>query len=219
MGTREWDTSAYGAGRVEGLPARMPGCWTGWVSKYPSRFSTTASTGTPGARLPGLASSTGRSRPLHRAGTRGRWRGWRTATPAGGPVRRRVDWDGCRDLDQQGPDPLGKELLIDAAHALRSPLSSIKGYSNTLLQVDVTWTPAEYREFLKTTDREADELNRAIDDLVHATGEELGTVNLNLEQATVESLFQIVEADLADESGQCQARFKCEQGLPPVLVD
>jgi K+-sensing histidine kinase KdpD len=114
---------------------------------------------------------------------------------------------------------LGKELLIDAAHALRSPLSSIKGYSNTLLQVDVTWTPAEYREFLKTTDREADELNRAIDDLVHATGEELGTVNLNLEQATVESLFQIVEADLADESGQCQARFKCEQGLPPVLVD
>jgi GAF domain-containing protein len=129
------------------------------------------------------------------------------------------DWNGRRETDQQEPDLMVRNLLVDAAHALRSPLSSIKGYSSTMLQRDVTWSPEEYQEFLKTIDHEADELNRAIDDLLDATEEEAGTVHLNLVQATVESLFQVVEADLADESGQSQARFECEPRLPMVLVD
>jgi K+-sensing histidine kinase KdpD len=88
-----------------------------------------------------------------------------------------------------------------------------------LLQLDIAWSPEEYQEFLKTIDHEADELNRAIDDLLDATEEEARTVHLNLVQATVESLFQAAEADLTGEGGQFQTRFECEPGLPPVLVD
>ena len=129
------------------------------------------------------------------------------------------DWHGPLDPDQRGPDVFGKELLVDAAHALRSPLSSIKGYSSTLLQPDVTWSPEEYQEFLKTIDHEADELNRAIDNLLEATHEEAGAFQLNLVRATAESLLQAAETALAGESWLGPVRFECEQNLPPVQVD
>ena len=137
----------------------------------------------------------------------------------GGQHRPGGDRDERLDVDQGGPDVLGQELLVDAAHALRSPLSSIKGYSSTLLQPDVTWSPEEYQEFLKAIDQEADELNRAIDSLFEATPEEAGVVHLNLVQGTVESLFQAAETDLAGKSGPGPVRFECEKNLPPVLVD
>jgi GAF domain-containing protein len=139
---------------------------------------------------------------------------------AGEPaLRPGEDQDGQSDIGRQGPDRSGRSLLADAAHALRSPLSSIKGYSSTLLQLDVAWSPEEYQEFLKTIDHEADELNRAIDSLLDATEEEPGTDHLNLVRVTVESLFQVVDADLTDERWQGAVWFECEPDLPPVLVD
>ncbi len=129
------------------------------------------------------------------------------------------DWGGRLDLDQPEPVVLVKNVLFDAAHALRSPLSSTKGYSSTLLQLDVTWSLEEYQEFLQTIDHEADELNRAIDYLLDATQEEAATVPLNLAPATVESLFQAAETDLVGKCGLDPVRFECERNLPPVLVD
>ena len=64
------------------------------------------------------------------------------------------------------PNPLPRESWIKVAHSLRTPLSSIKGYSSTLLQPDVVWPPEMYQEFIETIDREADELNRVINDLL-----------------------------------------------------
>ena len=63
-------------------------------------------------------------------------------------------------------NPLQRESWINVAHSLRTPLSSIKGYSSTLLQPDVAWPPEMYQEFIETIDREADELNRVINDLL-----------------------------------------------------
>ena len=54
----------------------------------------------------------------------------------------------------------------DLAHALRSPLTSIKGYASTLLGTDVDWSDDLEREFLETIDREADRLNQAVSDLL-----------------------------------------------------
>jgi len=54
----------------------------------------------------------------------------------------------------------------DLAHTLRSPLTSIKGYTSTLLRTDVSWSEELEREFLETIDREADRLNQAVSDLL-----------------------------------------------------
>ncbi len=54
----------------------------------------------------------------------------------------------------------------DLAHTLRSPLTSIKGYTSSLLRTDVSWSEELEREFLETIDREADRLNQAVSDLL-----------------------------------------------------
>jgi len=54
----------------------------------------------------------------------------------------------------------------DLAHTLRSPLTSIKGYTTSLLRTDIAWSEELEREFLETIDREADRLNQAFSDLL-----------------------------------------------------
>ena len=81
--------------------------------------------------------------------------------------------------NSQQLDTLSQELLVDAAHALRLPLSSIKGYSSTLLQPDVSWPPEVRQEFLETIDREVDRLTGAINDLLGSIESELGSVHLD----------------------------------------
>ncbi len=61
------------------------------------------------------------------------------------------------------PDPA---LLADAAHALRNPLTAIKGCSSSLLQSDLSWSPEVQQEFLKTIDRETDRLEQVVRDLL-----------------------------------------------------
>ena len=87
--------------------------------------------------------------------------------------------------NSQQLDSLGKGLLADAAHALRSPLSSIKGYSSTLLQTDVSWSPEVRQEFLETIDREADQLTNVINDLFGSMEAELAKVHLDHRPATL----------------------------------
>ena len=60
----------------------------------------------------------------------------------------------------------------DLAHTLRSPLTSIKGYTSSLLRTDVSWSEELEREFLETIDREADRLNQAVNDLLDTSPDE-----------------------------------------------
>lgn len=124
------------------------------------------------------------------------------------------------EADQALPrlDSLSQELLVDAAHALRSPLSSIKGYSSTLLQPDVSWPPEVRQEFLETIDREADQLAGAINDLLGSMESELGTVHLDRWLVPVQSLLHMAEAQLLGDDGGA-TRFQCEPDLSPVMVD
>ena len=57
----------------------------------------------------------------------------------------------------------------DLAHTLRSPFTSIKGYTSSLLRTDVSWSEELEREFLETIDREADRLNQAVTDLLDSS--------------------------------------------------
>jgi len=120
---------------------------------------------------------------------------------------------------QRWQDSLGRELLVDAAHTLRTHLSSIKGYSSTLLQPDIAWPPELHQEFLETIDRETDQMNRAIAELLDSTGSGPDSVRLHPSVNAVQSLLQLAEAELIVQGWQRAVRFQCAPGLPTVIVD
>ncbi|MCH7606197.1 MAG: GAF domain-containing protein [Chloroflexi bacterium] len=67
-----------------------------------------------------------------------------------------------------------KDFPADLAHALRTPLAAIKGYSSALLQTDVIWPEELVKEFLETIDRETDRLSQVVGELVASADEAAG---------------------------------------------
>ena len=116
-------------------------------------------------------------------------------------------------------ESLSRELLADVAHSLRTPLSAIKGYSSTLLQSDVTWPVELHREFLETIDRETDRLSRVVTELLTPVTDDAGFPRLNLVTATIQSLFDKAESELAAEDWQRPVEFLRQAEIPLASVD
>ncbi|MBM3943495.1 MAG: GAF domain-containing protein [SAR202 cluster bacterium] len=68
--------------------------------------------------------------------------------------------------DGAEPGQLERELLAELTHSFRNPLTSIKGYSTSLLQPDMVWPPEVQRQFLQTIDQESDKLSQVVEDLL-----------------------------------------------------
>ena len=110
-------------------------------------------------------------------------------------------------------------LTADTVQALRTPLTAIKGYSSTLLQPDISLPPEIYREFLETIDRETDRLNRVIGELSPTLQDKPEFAGLNVQNFSIEILFDQVQADLGLAGWSKTVTFRCAPGLPVVMVD
>ena len=112
------------------------------------------------------------------------------------------------------------EAIADLAHSLRTPLSSIKGYSSSLLQTDISWPPEVRKEFLETIDREADRLNRVIDDLMTAVDGVRSEPPAERTVTTMATLWRLAEAELLTSAGWHRVvRFQPLPSQTLVLVD
>jgi PAS domain S-box-containing protein len=76
-------------------------------------------------------------------------------------------------------DEFKTALLAAVGHELRTPLAAIKGHASTLLQEDVTWSPADQRHFLQTISGEADRLAQLVSNLLDLSRQEAGLLLLN----------------------------------------
>ena len=115
---------------------------------------------------------------------------------------------------------LRPEAMADLAHALRTPLSSIKGYSSSLLQTDISWAPEGHKEFLETIDREADQLNRVIDDFMTTVAGVRSEPQAERSVTTLDTLLRLAEAELLTSAGWHRVvRFQRLPNQSPVLVD
>ncbi|HUG41294.1 MAG TPA: ATP-binding protein [Longimicrobiales bacterium] len=90
-----------------------------------------------------------------------------TPLPAGGAVATFVDLTDLRRLEE-----IRRDFVANASHELKTPLTSIRGYTETLLAGGL---PAgEQREFLDTIARNAERLQRIVDDLLDLSRLESG---------------------------------------------
>jgi hypothetical protein len=108
------------------------------------------------------------------------------------------------------------DLVSTVAHELRSPLTSVKGFTATLLAKWPRFTDDQKRVMLETVNADADRVTRLITDLLDVSRIEAGRIEVRRELVDVAArAAKIVAGRVA--AGDPPGRFKIESlGQPPL---
>ncbi len=120
-------------------------------------------------------------------------------------------------------DQSRRQLVVSASHELRTPVASIRGHLESLLndQSDVELDP-KTRRYLEIMDDETRRLSALVDDVLALARAESGELRLDLRPVDVsEVVTQVSEtlAPLARRERKLSLAHTSEPGLPPVLAD
>jgi len=110
-------------------------------------------------------------------------------------VRLHQELDTVRSLDEA--NRLKAEVISTLAHEMRTPLTSIKGYSTALLMEGANFSPDTQREFLRIIDEECDVLQDLIHDLLESSMIDAGFLRLEVQPVRLPRLARSVADDFA----------------------
>jgi signal transduction histidine kinase len=114
-----------------------------------------------------------------------------------------------------------RELVANVSHELRTPLASMRGHVESLAMAEGA-DPEQRRAYLQVIEREADHLNRLIDDLFALSTTEAGALPLKLEPLPLNEVVAEVAdsvAPLARQERQVTLVNGVAADVPPVLAD
>lgn len=131
--------------------------------------------------------------------------------------RLREELEQARALNEA--NRLKAELLSTLAHEMRTPLTSIKGYSTALLMEDATFSPETQREFLRIIDEECDVLESLIHDLLESSIIDAGLLRLEMQPVMIPRLVDEIVADVARRSKDHRFVVDIRGTLPIVDAD
>ncbi|MDT3399540.1 ATP-binding protein [Streptomyces sp. B1866] len=112
------------------------------------------------------------------------------------------------------------ELIATVAHELRSPLTSVKGFTATLLAKWDRFTDDQKRLMLETVDADANRVTRLIAELLDISRIDSGRLEVRRQPVDVTAAVRRhVQAHTA--AGQCPERFviRVREPLPPLWAD
>ncbi len=110
-------------------------------------------------------------------------------------------------------DRMKSEFISTVAHELRTPMTSIKGYTDLILMGTVGATSDMQKQFLTVIKNNADRLSVLVADILDLSRIETGRIQLNRRYVAVGDLVQDVVSSLAN---QIQAK---EQNLTIAVAD
>ncbi|MDH1178845.1 HAMP domain-containing histidine kinase [Achromobacter mucicolens] len=124
-----------------------------------------------------------------------------------------------RELTRQ--DQQRRDLVANISHDLRTPLTSLHGYLETLRFKDETLAPAERRRYLDIALAQSRKVGRLAQELFELARLESGLVRLEPETFSLPELVQDVmqKFELAAEARQQRLSTDIAQALPPVRAD
>ncbi|MEU2421668.1 ATP-binding protein [Streptomyces sp. NPDC007851] len=136
-----------------------------------------------------------------------------------GPVRRVVV--SLRDTEaRRRTERSHAELIATVAHELRSPLTSVKGFTATLLAKWERFTDDQKRLMLETVDADADRVTRLIAELLDISRIDTGRLEVRRQPVDIgAAVGRHIQAYVA--AGQPADRFllRVEQPLPALWAD
>lgn len=123
--------------------------------------------------------------------------------PGGGAVATFVDLTDLRRLEE-----VRRDFVANASHELKTPLTSIRGYSETLLDTELP--EPQRQQFLGIIFRNASRLQRIVDDLLDLSRLESGRWDPELQPVDPVALAESSWAALADPAGARGVRLVVE---------
>jgi signal transduction histidine kinase len=158
-----------------------------------------------------LVAADGRSRPVVVTGARHPARGARPAVLVlslrRGERRRRLD-------------AARSDLVSTVSHELRSPLTSVKGFTKTLLAKWDRFPDEQKRQMLETVNEDADRVTRLLGELLDVSRIDAGRLQLRRHMVDVGAIAgKVVERAHATIDGGSRVVLDADVALPQVYAD
>jgi two-component system, OmpR family, phosphate regulon sensor histidine kinase PhoR len=144
-----------------------------------------------------------------------------TAGAVGASSRGRAAWVlVLYDITQlKAYEGLRSDFIANLTHEIRTPLSALCGYTETLLAgVDDSDTQ---QRFLKIVERQSHRLARLVDDLVSLSDLERGLTPLRPHEVEVKHLFEETIELMSEQAARqgVELEIQCPEGLPALAGD
>lgn len=130
---------------------------------------------------------------------------------------RAVEKLGETEAERQG-ERLKSALLDSIAHDFRTPLTSIKAATTSLLAAG-TPDAAQRKELLTIINEECDRLNRLVEEAAEMSRLEAGEFELNLLPTPIDAIIQAALAQCTSALAGRKVEVKLSPNLPPVRAD
>jgi PAS domain S-box-containing protein len=118
---------------------------------------------------------------------------------------------------QREAERLKEEFFGLVSHDLRTPLTSIKGYTELLLDSGPEDLSGEARKFVETIERNTERLERLVGDLLFAAQVEAGTFEIKLDEADLEAVVRECAEAIRAQADQKRIALSLEVEPIPML--
>ena len=116
-------------------------------------------------------------------------------------------------------DPSGMEVVSTVSHELRSPLTSVKGYTSLLLSRWSRLSDEQKRSMLEQVHHDADRVTRLVNELLDISRLETGHLQLRFQSVSLPGLAASVVAKVALEYPDLDCGLDFPDGFPSVVAD